>query len=149
MPDHPSQGRSEILWIHKEPIVVNDDQTSPPRRRLRKSTETGSTPSAPSPSPVSGSASPMRRVRGKSTEKTVEQIYQKLEADVLWSVVFLKCFFFCFFLSLGGVFKDCLMFIPTWGYDATCLTFIKWVKTCWDHQAVLLFECMNYFCCCC
>eukprot|EP00434_Breviolum_minutum_P014203 symbB.v1.2.012523.t2/scaffold852.1/size193270/1 len=60
----------------KEPIVVNDDQTSPPRRRLRKSTET-STPSAPSPSPVSGSASPMRRVRGKSTEKTVEQIYQK------------------------------------------------------------------------
>ena len=75
--------------------MVNDDQTSPPRRRLRKSTET-STHSAPSPSPVSGSASPMRRVRGKSTEKTVEQIYQKLEVD----------FFDVFFLSLGCGFRN-------------------------------------------
>lgn len=101
LPDHFSRGDLKSLWIHQEPIVVNDDQTSPPRRRLRKSTETGSTPSAPSPSPVSGSASPMRRVRGKSTEKTVEQIYQKLEADVFEMLFFFKGFF-CFFRSLQG-----------------------------------------------
>lgn len=69
----------------EDPILVEDEDGSPMLRRKRKTAPasaagSGASVGAPSPSPHSrsaGSPSPMRRIRTKSSEKTVEQIYQK------------------------------------------------------------------------
>eukprot|EP00435_Cladocopium_sp_Y103_P000222 s3202_g1.t1 len=79
------QSARRAAQAEQDPILVEDEDGSPMLRRKRKAAPGSAAGSAasvgrPSPSPQSGSAgspSPMRRIRTKSSEKTVEQIYQK------------------------------------------------------------------------